>query len=274
MLLLLALDYLPQQEPAEPGRAKHLRDAVLATFAGAGVAALAWAIMSRPGVDGLAGYFLQNSVPGGGGHNVVNVILVDFRGYDTMGEITVLGIAALGILVLLSRIDLVTTQPDRAPALDRAPLLLTMITRALLPLAILFSIYLMLRGHNSPGGGFIGGLMAAVAIVIQYVASGESWTDVRLRGDFRPLIAIGLGIALLTGAGALVFGYPFLSATFTHVHAPVLGDFELATAVLFDLGVFLTVISIVIVILSQLGKLVPPRETDASDGGERSVWKP
>ena len=118
--------------------------------------------------------------PGGGGTNVVNVILVDFRGFDTFGEIIVLGIAALAIFALLD------TRPARRrrragwrawaagqpQAPRRHPLMLVVATRVLLPLALIVGVFIFLRGHNLPGGGFIAGLVVAIALLMQYMASG------------------------------------------------------------------------------------------------------
>jgi multicomponent K+:H+ antiporter subunit A len=272
MLVLLALDYLPRESPRDSTAARRARDIAIAGTAGVGVGALAWAVMTRP-LDSISRYFVEQSYPAGGGTNIVNVILVDFRGFDTMGEIAVLGIAAFGVLVLLGGVDLNTVRRRGATAQDAAPVILTMVTRALLPLALLFSIYLLLRGHNLPGGGFIAGLMAAVVLIIQYVASGAAWTEQRLRAKYRVLIGVGLLTAFLTGLGALFFGQPFLSATFTYLDWPVVGKFEVATAMFFDLGVFLTVIGAVMLMLSRLGTPVPDADAAAFEA-ETSAWKP
>ena len=263
LLVLLALDYLP----------RRTRDALIGIAAGAGVAALAWAVMTRP-PDTISRYFVEQSKPAGGGTNIVNVILVDFRGFDTLGEIAVLGIAALGITMLFGGLDLAGARTPGRHARDRVPLFLAMITRALLPFALLFSIFLLLRGHNLPGGGFIAGLMAAVALVIHYVASGTQWTEARVRVGYQPLIATGLLIAFATGLGALAFGYPFLSATFTYVHIPLIGEIELATAMLFDVGVFLTVVGAVMLMLSRLGTPLARSASDEAFREEATPWKP
>jgi multicomponent K+:H+ antiporter subunit A len=262
LLVLLALDYLPRETQREPGTGRHIRDMAIAGAAGVGVAGLAWAVMTRP-LSSISEYFVRESYTGGGGTNIVNVILVDFRGFDTMGEIT----------VLLRGVDLDGAREHGRVGRDAAPVISAMITRALLPLALLLSIYLLLRGHNLPGGGFIAGLMAAVALIIQYLASGSAWTESRMRVDYRMLIGGGLLTAALTGLGALAFGYPFLSATFTYLEWPVVGRFEVATAMLFDLGVFLTVIGTVMLMLSRLG--TPVAAHDAGDFAmEASPWKP
>ncbi|KGX93074.1 cation:proton antiporter [Pontibacillus halophilus JSM 076056 = DSM 19796] len=113
-----------------------------------------------------------------------------------------------------------------------------------------FSIYLFLAGHNAPGGGFIGGLMTGAAIVLMYMTYGYDAVQKILPVNFRTMIPVGLLIAVLTGAGSFVFGEPFLSQTFKHLHhVPLLGDVELATALLFDLGVYLTVVGITMTII-------------------------
>ena len=257
ILLMLALYFLPQRTPAESSAGRRLRDAALAGAFGAVVAALAWAVLTRPYAS-IAGYFLENSLPGGGGSNVVNVILVDFRGFDTLGEITVLAVAALGIFALLDGLQLPSPPTDsggRRWAEDRHPLILTKIAQPMLPLAVLVSVYLLLRGHNLPGGGFIAGLVTAVALILQYIAHGVKWTQARMRWDIHILIGCGVLLAALTGLGSWVFGRPFLTSAFGHFEWPLVGEFELATAMLFDLGVYFTVVGATLLILAHLGRV-------------------
>jgi multicomponent K+:H+ antiporter subunit A len=257
ILLMLVLYFLPQQTPAESSFLRKGRDLLLAAAAGSSVALLAWGVLTRP-YETIGGYFMQQSVPGGGGANVVNVILVDFRGFDTLGEITVLAIAAIGILMMLRGLRLQMPAADgegRPWASDRYPMILAVISRPLLPLALLVAIYLMLRGHNQPGGGFIAGLVTAIALILQYVASGIAWTRARMNINYVKLTASGVLIAALTGLGSWGLGYPFLTSSFGHFHLPLLGDFELATAMLFDLGVYLAVVGSTLLVLANLGKL-------------------
>jgi multicomponent K+:H+ antiporter subunit A len=218
-------------------------------------------------------------VPGGGGTNVVNVILVDFRGFDTLGEITVLAIAAIGIYVLLDGLRLTRPGCRRRRAsleLGPAPGHPAAFSRLLLPLALLVAIFVLLRGHNLPGGGFIAGLITAVALITQYLANGINWTSSRMSNRLNPLIGIGLLLATGTGLGSWVFGYPFLTSTFTHVHWPIVGEFEIASAMLFDLGVYLVVVGVTLLILLQLGRLHDanrsPEAAQSMEAGER--WKP
>lgn len=257
VLLLLALYFLPQHTPLESSWALRARDLALAMAAGLGAAALAWAVLTRP-YESIAGYFIANSVPGGGGANVVNVILVDFRGFDTLGEITVLALAALGIHALLDRLGLAGPGRDAAGRpwdLDPHPVIMASLARLLLPLALLVSVFILLRGHNLPGGGFIAGLVAAIALIVQYLANGAAWTRSRLPGDMQPAIGAGLLIATLTGLASLALGYPFLTSAHGRLHWPLVGEVELASAMAFDLGVFLVVVGAVLLILIHLGLL-------------------
>ncbi|HEY0970012.1 MAG TPA: monovalent cation/H+ antiporter subunit A [Gemmatimonadales bacterium] len=272
LLMLLALYYLPQSAP-RPSSGRYVRDVTVAGLAGLGAGGLAWGMLTRPADSALARYFLEQSKPQGGGTNVVNVILVDFRGFDTMGEITVMGIAAIGVALMLEGLRAKPARGEDAPkARDRHPLILATVSRLILPFALLVSVYVFLRGHNLPGGGFIAALLAAVALILQYMASGVTWTWQRLRVNFLPVIAVGLGIALLTGVASWLFGDPFLSLTFTHLHIPVIGDVELATAALFDLGVYVAVLGAVMLILARLGRLTHGGEADAAYREEGDPW--
>ena len=257
LLLLLALFFLPQEDQPESRPPRRARDLVLALGMGGGAGLLTWGLLTRP-FETLSGYYMANSLPGGGGANVVNVILVDFRGFDTLGEITVLAVAAIGIYALLDHLCLEAGTVEGLPcrwADDRHILVLSLITRLLLPLALLVAIHLFLRGHNAPGGGFIAGLVTAVALILQSMASGIAWTRQQWRIRYHPLIAWGVLIATCTGMGSWLFGRPFLTSAFGHFHLPLAGEFELATAMLFDFGVSLTVVGVVMLILATLGNL-------------------
>jgi multicomponent K+:H+ antiporter subunit A len=259
VLLLMALALLPQTTPREMNAARKWRQALIAAACGIGMAALSWQVLST-GHDSISWYFAENALGKGGGSNVVNVILVDFRGYDTFGEIAVMGIAGIGVLALLGGLR------ARRPARDAQgrpwsfaapPLLLRQVARLVLPLALLVSAYLFWRGHNLPGGGFIAGLVTAAALVLQYMALGQARAEALLQaaGGRRYVrwVGIGLGLAWFTGAGAFLAGRPFLTSAHGHGHLPVLGDIALASAALFDLGVYLTVVGATMLMLSVLG---------------------
>jgi multicomponent K+:H+ antiporter subunit A len=267
ILLLLALNFLPKETIRVKAPLRRTRDVVMSLFCGLGLGSIIYLVMTRD-FDTISAYHLAQSVPGGGGSNVVNVILVDFRGFDTFGEIIVLGIAALTIYALLDGAlhgpaakRLSSWMPDQERAKDRHPLMMVVATRVMLPLSLVVGIYIFLRGHNEPGGGFIAGLVVAIAYLMQYMASGFGWAERRMPIDYHALIGWGVLIAGLTGVGAWLAGRPFLTSDHTHVHLPLGIDFELATAMGFDLGVFLTVIGSVMLALANLSRLA--RRTEA-----------
>lgn len=289
MLLLLALNFLPKSVPGESGTALRLRDGAIAVAAGAGVAALSYAFLTRD-LSSISEYHIANSKTGGGGTNIVNVILVDFRGYDTYGEIIVLGIAGLTIYALLMAMlsgnagkRLRNWRDDTPRSRDRHPMMMVVATRVLMPIAMLVGVYIFLRGHNQPGGGFVAGLVVAIALLMQYMASGFSWAQERQRTEYHVLVGFGVIIAGLTGAGSWLAGRPFLTSNFGYFTIPPIEKFELATAMLFDLGVFATVLGAVMLMLNSLSRMartagekvnVEPMDVDPSNpgrGGEKEV---
>jgi multicomponent K+:H+ antiporter subunit A len=257
VLVLMALARLPRSSPDPPSGLRHGRDAVLAGLIGVGVGGLALAVMTRP-ASTISWYFLENSLPRGGGANVVNVILTDFRGYDTFGEITVLAIAALGVAALLDGVRQPKLDADR----PRAPLLFAVAARWLLPLAIVVSVYVFLRGHNAPGGGFVAGLVTAVALLLRHIAHGGDGGAARRRLDYTRITASGLLIAGATGVAACGLGKPFLTSAHAEPVLPLIGALPLASATLFDLGIYLAVVGTTMLTLVSLA--------DASaEAGER-----
>jgi multicomponent K+:H+ antiporter subunit A len=255
LLLLLAMYFLPQRSPRDSTGARRLLDGVIAVAAGLGAGTLAWAMLRAPG-ETISGFFVEQAKPGGGGYNVVNVILVDFRALDTLGEITVLGIAAVAIVAILDSIQLPARRLDwdGRPWSSGQSLLLEVLWRPLLPLALMVSVYLLLRGHNLPGGGFIAGLVAGTAVLVQYLAHGNAWVETRLTPNYTSVAAAGIAIAALTGLAALAFGAPFLTSTFGYLDWPVVGRFEVASAMVFDLGVYIAVVGVVLSILATIGR--------------------
>ncbi|ALX47870.1 Na(+)/H(+) antiporter subunit B [Lentibacillus amyloliquefaciens] len=133
-------------------------------------------------------------------------------------------------------------------------LILRTITSLIAFILLGFSIYLLFAGHNSPGGGFVGGLMTSAAIVLMYMAYGITVLEKFLPLNYRKIVPLGLLVATGTGLGSFLFQQPFLSQTFDYFHFPVLGELELATAMLFDLGVYLTVFGVTITIILSIAE--------------------
>jgi len=280
VLFLLGLRWMPrrveQDDPRTAARARwrRRRDLVLAVGIGVGLSALSYALLTRHAPLSISPFFLEKALPQGGGTNVVNVMLVDFRAFDTLGEITVLGIVGITVYALLRRfrparevVDL--TEQQRAPAeatgadlIDRdgdgddylPPYLEVpaVLVRLLLPVAGLFAFHLFMRGHNEPGGGFVAGLVVAIAFIAQYVVSGTRWVEARMPLMPTRWIAVGLFIALATGLGSLTLGYPFLTTHTAHVSWPLVGEVHLPTAAIFDLGVFAVVVGSTLLLLTAI----------------------
>ena len=251
LVMLLALALLPQSAAAESTRRRKIRDAVLAVTAGSGVAALSLAVLTR-GQESIAWYFLENSLPKGGGANVVNVLLVDFRGFDTFGEITVLSMAAMGAWIVTA--GLRVERPAVIRSSETTGIMFAVAARLLLPFILLVAIYLFLRGHNQPGGGFLAGLVVAIALIMQYMGEGLQQTLARMRIDFRILLGSGLLLAGLTGFAGLLAGAAFLTSAVGHPHVPLLGEIPLASATAFDLGVFMAVLGATLLTMTALGQ--------------------
>ncbi len=259
VLLMLALYYMPSWTPIESSAGRRFRDILIAGAAGVGMTLVTLAMLTQP-FSSISDFFLENSKTGGGGTNVVNVILVDFRGFDTLGEITVLGIAALGIYAMLRNTALTPPPGDglgNTWSRDAHPLMLQQIARPMLPLALMVSVFIFLRGHNMPGGGFIAGLITAIALILQYIASGMTWTQERISIKYHNVIGLGLLFAVIAGAGSFAFSYPFLTSTFDYLYWPVVGKFEVASALIFDLGVYLAVIGATLLAMVSIGRLTP-----------------
>ncbi|WP_082368662.1 monovalent cation/H+ antiporter subunit A [Piscinibacter sakaiensis] len=324
VLFMLGLRWLPKRvEPAPDSRlpwterlrarARRSRDLLVALGAGLGMALLSYAVMTRPFPQSISPFFLERAIPEGGGTNVVNVMLVDFRGFDTLGEITVLGVVALTVYALLRRFrparesvllptqqqalqenldtDLVAAHgllparrdgdPDDAARVragaDPAQgylLVPAVLMRLLLPVAAVIAVYLFMRGHNEPGGGFVAGLVLSTAFIVQYIVSGTQWVEAHMHLAPPRWIAAGLLIATATGAGAFAFGYPFLTTHVAHLRLPAIGEVHLASALFYDIGVFALVVGATLLILTALGhqsvrgRRLPAREAaEAAPGG-------
>ncbi|MEC7643226.1 MAG: hydrogen gas-evolving membrane-bound hydrogenase subunit E, partial [Pseudomonadota bacterium] len=257
ILMVLALFFMPQKTARASTGHRVFRDILIASLIGGIVATLNYGILTSD-FETISDFFIANAKTGGGGTNVVNVILVDFRGFDTLGEITVLAIAAAGIHKLLNKLKPFMPSSDidgRPWHRIKHPLMLTNVANLILPMAMVVAVYIFLRGHNLPGGGFIAGLIAASAMILQYIANGVDWVKERFNVNYQSLMSFGVMIAALTGVGSWFFDRPFLTSWFTYLKWPLVGKFEFATALLFDLGVFLTVIGATMMILSNFGKM-------------------
>ncbi|QCX26339.1 Na+/H+ antiporter subunit A [Nocardioides jishulii] len=218
----------------------------------------------------------------GGGANIVNVILVDTRAWDTLGEIAVLVAAGTGVASLIfldvrgtgirrvheipfpEGVPKQPTAPGRrvwlpAPrtmAPDKRSIIFEVITRLLFHTIIVFSVYLLFAGHNAPGGGFAGGLTAGLALVLRYLAGGRYELDEAAPIDAGKVIGAGLAFAALAAVIPLAFGGTVLQSAILDVTVPVLGKVHLVSSALFDVGVYLVVLGLVLDLLRGLGSQI------------------
>lgn len=283
VVFVLVLRVLPAEIGAEDIRRFRLPRAMLAVAVGATVATLAaFAMAARTGV-GIAELLPQAAYVRGHGHNAVNVLLVDIRAWDTMGEVSVLLVAATGVASMVFRSRRFGAaprvadagQPDigavsataASPAAGditwlrgsdlRDPrhrsLVLEVATRLIFPIMMVLSAYFFFAGHNTPGGGFAGGLMAGLALVLRYLAGGRYELGETLPLDAGKILGAGLILTAGTATASLLAGAPALSSALIQLDVPVLGSVKFVTALFFDLGVYLIVVGLVLDVLRSLG---------------------
>jgi multicomponent Na+:H+ antiporter subunit A len=251
---VLVLRHLPREYSAPPSWAPRALRIGLALAVGVTVGWFALAVGSNDRPTDVTDRIEALSLPQAGGKNVVNVTIVDFRGIDTMGEITVFGIAALGVANLVAASRRRGSRVDAQPfaRIGAQSMIFEQVTRMIFHVTLLVSLYVMLRGHNAPGGGFAGGLIAGAAFVFRILAGGSKGRIDIARVPPVALIAVGMVLAIGTGVVALVAGNQFLETAIVHVDLPLIGDVKLVSAAVFDLGVYLLVIGVVVIVLSNL----------------------
>jgi multicomponent Na+:H+ antiporter subunit A len=275
IVAVLVLRRLPHRFDPTPAARRAL--AVGAALVAGAVAGLGtWALTGRRDPSDVSRYLLEEGPTGSGGTNVVNTVLVDFRGLDTFGEITVLAVVGFGLLALLRR----DRPAERLPRDDDAPCdrtVLYVTSRVVVPVVVVASLVLLWRGHNEPGGGFIAALMGGLAVALVQLPRG-----LRGRTPLRAAPLLASGVAIAVGAGVLGLA----AGSFLR---PIKGTLEvggfsqsLTTSLIFDVGVYLAVLGMVVaaidrfshgrtgvaadLTLGQEVRLVRHDEADGADG--------
>lgn len=290
VVAVLVLRKLPKYFTDRPLTSMRWWRIILASAVGATVVgAMVVATTARTAVPISEGYY-EGAWEFGYGANIVNVTLVDIRAWDTLGEITVLLIAATGIASLIFiRARYARRPPGQerglaAPAQGegssryswlrggeslsplRRSLALEVVTRLLFPIMMIASVYVLMAGHNHPGGGFAGGLIAGLALVLRYLAGGRHELDDAAPIDAGVVLGSGLVVAVLSAIVPLAFGGTVLQSYAIDIHLPalaevttpgatwpLLSDIHIVTSVFFDIGVYLVVIGLLLDIARSLG---------------------
>ncbi|QYG92421.1 DUF4040 domain-containing protein [Iamia sp. SCSIO 61187] len=280
VLFVLVLRRLPDRfESVTPPGRRAVR-LVVAGAVGATVFFLALATGAEDPPTPTADAMVERAYPDGEGRNVVNVVLVDFRGFDTLGEITVLTAAAIGT-VALARAGRRPRTGDGSPlprdaghALPAAVRLSRLVTldvsvRVVFTAVMMASIYLLFAGHNQPGGGFAGGIVAGSAVALRYVSGGID--EVRRLSRSQPWTVLGSGVLLAatTALVPLALGGAALEAASLTLHPPVLGNVKLTSVLVFDVGVYLAVLGLALMVFESFGDDPPPRRAAVRSEGPR-----
>jgi multicomponent Na+:H+ antiporter subunit A len=293
VMFVLVLRRLPPHFSRRPLVASRWVRVAIGVAVGTVVAGMAFVATGGRRATPISTGFAEPAVSDGGGRNIVNVILVDIRAWDTMGEISVLVVAATGLASLVFagsgrlrrgvlRPKPLTPPPGRVWLMAghtveaglRSPIL-EVVTRLLFHPIVLFSVYLLFSGHNAPGGGFAGGLVVGLALVLRYLAGGRNELTVAAPVDAGLVLGTGLFIAVGYGVTGMLLGGEVLQSALLDVHLPVLGHVHVVTSMIFDIGVYLIVIGLVLDILRGLGTEVDRQEeADRADAADRREKEP
>ena len=288
VMIVLVLRRLPPKFSERPIRATRMGRIAIGIVVGAVVAGMAYVATGAREASPISTAFPDLAVPFGGGKNVVSVILVDIRAWDTMGEIAVLVVAATGVASLIFRraealrrrarsprpvqVDVPRLprwlMAGNSPEARRQSIIIQVITRLIFHTIVLFSVYLLFSGHNAPGGGFAGGLVAGLALAVRYLAGGRAELNAAAPVDAGMVLGAGLFVSVGTGATAMLFGGEVLQSAVFDAHLPLIGHVHFVTSVFFDIGVYLIVVGLVLDILRSLGAEMD-RQQEADDDLEK-----
>jgi multicomponent Na+:H+ antiporter subunit A len=311
VVFVLVLRRLPPRIAQHNAPVQRGRRAVIGILVGVVMGVIGVIALGARQAESIARELPRLAVEEGHGANIVNVMLVDIRAWDTMGEISVLIVVATGVASLLfvsgrnpkvlrlrdSKTVRSRTNRQRVvedPAASNADadvarqswllagptlsaknrsILVEVLVRLLFHPAIIVSVFLLFAGHNAPGGGFAGGLLAGLALVARYLAGGRY--ELGEAAPVDPGKILGLGVVLAVGMAvvSLFFGEPALTSAYFEADVPVLGHLSFGTSSIFDVGVYLVVVGLALDILRSLGSEVDRQrdagETDAAEAPVR-----
>ncbi len=258
VLFVLVLRRLPDRFETATGAARRAVRVVVATAVGAIVFLFTLGVGPLDPPTDVSDTMIEQAVPEGDGRNVVNVILVDIRGMDTVGELTVLTAAAIGT-VALARAGRRPGREGRTlpPVAVQRLVTVDVSVRIVFPAVMVGSLWLLFAGHNQPGGGFVGGIVAGAAVSLRYVAGGID--EVRRLSRGRPWIVLGTGllISVTTALVPLLLGGDVMESGSFSLDLPLLGAVKVTSATVFDIGVYLAVLGLALMMFESFGDDVP-----------------
>ncbi|MCL2423721.1 MAG: Na+/H+ antiporter subunit A, partial [Micrococcales bacterium] len=305
VVFVLVLRRLPTYFSVRPLAASRWLRLALGVAVGLVVGGLALVAGAAPVEDPIAKHFPEQALDWGHGRNVVNVTLVDIRAWDTVGEISVLLVAATGVASMvflrrrtgpIFRADDAAAEPavwghDTDPPAPQLPepdnitqrnarwlaavttlaprrrsVVFEVVTRLLFHTIIVYALYLLFSGHNAPGGGFVAGLVTGIALTVRYLAAGRYELGEAAPVQPGALLGAGLFIAAGTGVVSMMLGAPVLTSTVVALQLPAIGHVDLVTSLFFDFGVYLVVVGLVLDILRTLGAEMDRRAESGDDG--------
>ncbi|UBI09562.1 Na+/H+ antiporter subunit A [Corynebacterium coyleae] len=267
VVFMLVLRKMPTE--VEPRNDDNRLRAWLSIGTGVSVVVVAMTAMSARVAEPISTTMPKLAYEIGHGRNTVNVLLVDLRAADTLGEITVLVIAAVGVASLIFGTGKFETQ-SRRPTLQTTKarwlasgvndetaqnrsLMVEVVTRILFPSMMLLSAYFFFSGHNAPGGGFAGGLVAALALTLRYLAGGRKEIEATLPVHPSKVLATGLLLSATAAVVPMFFGNPPLTTGYATLSLPLIGEFDVPSALLFDAGVYAIVVGLILHVLASMG---------------------
>ncbi|TDC80392.1 Na+/H+ antiporter subunit A [Micromonospora sp. KC606] len=288
-VFVLVLRRLPERFSARPLRRSRWGRRLVGVAVGVVLSGLALVAATARTAEPISVAFSDLAVLEGYGRNVVNVTLVDIRGWDTTGEIAVLVVAATGVASLVFERSRTGPRPRRrdpagrrrddrpvwlhgGPTLRerRRSIVFEVVTRLMFHTVVLFSLFLLFSGHNAPGGGFSGGLVAGMALALRYLAGGRYELAESAPVGAGAVLGAGLAIAVGGGVVSLLTSGVLLDSVRVDLPLPELGNPYLVTSLFFDVGVYLIVVGLLLDILRSLGAEVD-RHIEAAGKRERGL---
>lgn len=276
VLFMLVLRKMPANAPEQQNPEGTRRRAWLSVIVGITVPLIGLFAMNARSARPISEFMPELAHKIGHGANTVNVLLVDLRGWDTMGEMTVLAIAATGVISLIYRTQSfsrdsrrptlrvtgrrwLAAEPETEQQANRS-LMIEVSTRLLFPSMIVLSLYFFFAGHNAPGGGFAGGLVAALAFTLRYLAGGRHELNEALPIDAGRILGVGILTSLVAAIVPMLFGNPPLASAVAEFEVPLIGTLAVPSALVFDLGVYLVVVGLIVSVLGALGNKLDEEE--------------